>query len=281
VTPAVSRALEAAVARLEAAGVSRPREEALRLLALALRTDRGGVLARRPDALPPQAEIDLEALLERRERRVPFQYLTGEQEFRGLPLAVDPRVLIPRPETEEVVETALSVPLPAGAAVADLGTGSGCIAIAIAVARPDVEVLALDISEGALALARENAHRHGAQVAFARGDFGTPPEAWRGRMSLVVSNPPYVSEAEWVALEPEVRDHEPRSALVPGATGLEGYRRLLPAAFRLLVPGGSLVLELGWRSAAPVRALAAEAGFSAIHVQDDARGVPRVLLARA
>lgn len=280
-TAAVSAALQAAVARLAAAGVPRPRDEALRIVALALGTDRGGVLARSPDPLTPEAEARLWSLLARRARREPFQYLTGEQEFRGLPIAVDARVLIPRPETEEVVETALSVPLDPGGVVADLGTGSGCIAIAIAVARPDLRVLALDLSEEALGLARENARRNGAEVAFAHGDFGSPPDAWAGRVDLVVSNPPYVSEAEWAELPPEVREHEPRAALVPGKTGLEAYRALLPAARGLLVPGGSIVLELGWQSAAAVQALAADLGFSAIHVQDDARGVPRVLLARA
>ena len=277
---AVSAALDAAVARLAAAGIERPREEALRLLALALGTDRGGVLARRPDALPPAVEASLERFLARRVAREPLQYLTGEQEFRGLAMAVDGRVLIPRPETEEVVEALLALDLPAGGAVADLGTGSGCIAIALKVARPDLTVLALDRSSEALEVARANAGRHEVAVTFEEGDFARPPVSWNGRLDAVVSNPPYVSQEEWEGLAPEVRLHEPRVALVPGETGLEAYRALLPAAFRLLRPGGALVLELGWRSAAPVRALAGEAGFRDVDVRRDLRGLERILMAR-
>jgi release factor glutamine methyltransferase len=280
VTLAVSAALDAAVARLAAAGIERPREEALRLLALALGTDRGGVLARRPDALPPALEASLDRLLARRASREPLQYLTGEQEFRGLAMAVDGRVLIPRPETEEVVDAVLALDLPAGGAVADLGTGSGCIAIALKVARPDLTVLALDRSPEALQVARANAGRHGVAVTFEEGDFALPPVSWNGSLDAVVSNPPYVSQEEWEGLAPEVRLHEPRVALVPGESGLEAYRALVPAATRLLAPGGFLLLELGWRSSEPVRALAAAAGFREVEVRNDLRGIPRILCAR-
>ena len=279
-TGAVSAALEEAVARLAAAGIERPRDEALRLLALALGTDRGGVLARRPDPLSGDAEARLAAFLRRRQAREPLQYLTGEQEFHGLTLSVDPRVLIPRPETEEVVDAVLGVALPRGGSLADLGTGSGCIALAVKAARPDLTVLALDRSPDALAVARANAERHGLDVTFLQGDFARPPQEWTGRLHAVVANPPYVTEKEWAGLAPEVRDHEPRGALVPGETGLEAYQALLPAAFRLLVPGGAVVLELGWRSATPVVALAAAAGFRELAVRDDVRGVPRILVGR-
>jgi release factor glutamine methyltransferase len=280
VTEAVSAALEEAVVRLAAAGVERPRDEALRLLALALGTDRGGVLARRPDPLPGGAEVRLLSLLTRRAAREPLQYLTGEQEFHGLTLSVDRRVLVPRPETEEVVDAVLDLALPRGAAVVDLGTGSGCIALALKAARPDLQVLALDRSEEALAVARANARRHALEVTFRQGDFAAPPQDWEGRLHAVVSNPPYVSEEEWAALAPEVRDHEPKEALVPGETGLEAYRALLPAASRLLVSGGAVVLELGWRSAGPVCALARDAGFQALEVREDLRRVPRILVGR-
>ena len=278
---AVSAALEEAVARLAAAGIERPRDEALRLLALALGTDRGGVLARRPDPLTGEAEARLASFLDRREAREPLQYLTGTQEFHGLMLAVDRRVLIPRPETEEVVDAVLALDLPRGGRLADLGTGSGCIALAVKAARPDLTVLALDGSEDALAVACANARRLGLDVTFRQSDFAHPPADWTGRLHAVVSNPPYVTAAEWAALAPEVRDHEPRAALVPGETGLEAYRELIPAAFRLLLPGGVLVLELGWRSAPPVRALAEAAGFHGVEVRDDLRGIPRILVGRA
>jgi release factor glutamine methyltransferase len=280
VREAVSAALEEAAARLEAAGIERPRDEALRLLALALGTDRGGVLARRPDPLPGEAEVRLASLLQRRASREPLQYLTGVQEFHGLTLEVDRRVLIPRPETEEVVDAVLGLGLPDGGTVADLGTGSGCIALAVKAARPDLTVLALDRSADGLAVARGNAGRHGLDVTFVQGDFAQPPQEWTARLHAVVANPPYVTEAEWAALAPEVRDHEPRAALVPGETGLEAYQALLPAAFRLLVPGGTLVLELGWRSADSVSALAAAAGFRGVAVRNDLRGVPRILVGR-
>jgi len=280
VSEAVSAALEEAVARLAAAGVERPREEALRLLALALGTDRGGVLARRPDPLPGEAESRLASFLERRQAREPLQYLTGEQEFHGLTLAVDRRVLIPRPETEEVVDALLGLDLPRGGTVADLGTGSGCIALAVKAARPDLRVLALDRSPDALAVARANALRHRIELTLVQGDFAHPPRDWEGRLDAVVANPPYVAEAEWETLAPEVRDHEPRGALVPGESGLEAYRVLIPAARALLVPGGALVLELGFQSAAPVQALAAAAGFRDLAVREDLRGIPRILVGR-
>lgn len=279
-TEAVSAALEEAVARLAAAGIERPRDEALRLLALVLGTDRGGVLSRRPDPLPGAAEARLASFLRRREAREPLQYLTGETEFHGLVLAVDRRVLIPRPETEEVVDAVLGLGLPRGGTVADLGTGSGCIALAVKAARPDLTVLALERSEDALAVARANGRRHGLDVTFVQGDFAHPPPAWVGRLHTVVANPPYVTEAEWEGLAPEVRDHEPRGALVPGESGLEAYRALIPAAFPLLVPGGALVLELGWRSAEGVRALAEAGGYLGLEVRTDVRGVPRILVGR-
>ena len=151
----------------------------------------------------------------------------------------------------------------------------------IRAARPDLRVRALDRSGEALSVARANARRHAIDIDFLEGDFAQSPREWQGCLDAVVANPPYVSEAEWATLAPEVRDHEPRPALVPGETGLEAYRGLIPAAFRLLVRGGSLVLELGWRSAAPARALAEAAGFRAVELRDDVRGIPRILVGRA
>lgn len=252
-------------------------------MAWALRTDRGGVAARLRDPLGDGASARFARFLESRERRVPLQHVTGFQEFRGLRIAVDPRVLVPRPETEEVVEAALGfLPEDAEGPVADLGTGSGCIAVALAVERPRLRVLALDRSAEAVEVARSNAERHGTsdRIELSVGDFAAPPPSWRSRVTLVVSNPPYVSRAEWEGLAPEVREHEPRAALVPGETGHEAYAALAPAALDLLVPGGVLVLELGWKSAAAAAESVARAGFRGIEIRPDLAGIARILVAR-
>jgi release factor glutamine methyltransferase len=211
----------------------------------------------------------------------PLQYLIREQEFRGLVLRVDRRVLVPRPETEELVQAALDAGPPRAGRVLDLGTGSGCIAISIAVERPDLEVVAVDRSEKALELARTNAERNRAgHVTFVHRDFRDLPASWAASFDLVVSNPPYVSEEEWASLAPEVRDHEPREALVPGATGLEGYLSLAPSAHGALRAGGTLLVELGYRSETGARAAVIGAGFGEIVVANDLRGIPRILRAR-
>lgn len=279
----VGRLLEEARRRLDAAQVVEAPREAATLLAMALGTDRGGVLARKPDPVMPAQAQRLEALLAARERRVPIQYLAGTVEFCGLLLAVGPGALIPRPETEGLVEAVLSLPIPATARVADLGTGNGCIAAALATGRPGWELTAVELSPEALAIAGANLARLGlaARVALVERDFAEVPEAERGVYDAVVSNPPYIAEAEWGTLPPEVRDHEPRLALVPGSRGDEAYGSVARAAASLLMPGGWLALELGWKSEPAARAHVAGAGLEAVEVRPDLRGIPRVLLARS
>jgi release factor glutamine methyltransferase len=279
----VGAALEAAAAALDRAGIPRPRLEAERLLAHVLETDRGGVVARRPDPLAPEAADRFENWVRRRTAREPLQHLTGEQEFFGLVFRVDPRVLVPRQETEGMVDAVLGLDLCPGDQVADLGTGSGCIAVALAVARPDLRIVALDRSEAALDLARANAVRHGVadRIRFVAGDFAAPPSGCRdGEFGAVVSNPPYVSRPEWEKLAPEVRDWEPREALVPGESGLEAYRALAPVARRLLRRDGSLVLELGYGRETGAADAVVAAGLEVVKVLPDLRGIPRVLVAR-
>ncbi len=278
----MGEALDAAAKRLARAAVPDPRRDAEFLMGFVLGRDRGGVVARRPDPLGEDDAGRFEELVGRRETREPFQYLTGEQEFMGLALRVDARVLVPRPETEGVVNAALGLDLPSGASVADLGTGSGCIAIALAVARPDLRLHALDLSEDALGVARDNAKRHRVsdRIAFTHADLAAPPADWEGRMDAVLSNPPYVAEEEWAGLEPEVRVHEPRLALVPGPTGLEAYDRVALSAIRLLRTGGHLVVELGFKREAGAREAAARAGLAHLETLPDLRGIPRVLVAR-
>ena len=280
--PTVASLLEEATRRLRDAGVPDPRRDAGSLLALALRTDRGGVMARRPDPVAPGDAARFEALIGARSLRKPLQHLEGRAEFRGLDFEVTPAVLIPRPETEDLVQAVLDAGLPEAARVADLGTGSGCVAVALAVERSAWELVAVDVSAEALRVAARNAERHGvaARVRGIERDFAEVRDGERGRFDAVASNPPYVPEAEWARLQPEVRDHEPRLALVPGATGNEAYAVVVRAAGQLLRPGGLLALELGWRSEEAVRALVSASGFREIAVRADLQGIPRVLTAR-
>lgn len=278
----VAQTLGAAASRLERAGVSAPRRDAELLLARLLDSDPGGLIVRRTDDLDPVVAARFDEWIARRETRVPLQHVTGNQEFYGLTFRVDRRALVPRPETEGLVDAALAIDGLDTARVADLGTGGGCIAVTLAVRRGRLRLHALDRSAPAIELARENARDHGVRerIEFVVSDFAAAPADWNGRLDLVLSNPPYVGEAEWRTLEPEVRLHDPREALVPGPSGLEAYGSLLPAAARLLRPGGTLILELGYGQAAKVEEIVRTQPFEAIGVRPDLRGVPRVLVAR-
>lgn len=280
--PTVSTVLLEATRRLREAGVPDPRRDAVSLLAFVLGTDRGGVVARRPDLVGAEAEGRFAALIAARALRVPLQHLEGRAEFRGLEFEVGADVLIPRPETEDLVQAILDAGLPEVARIADLGTGSGCIAVASALLRPSWRFVAVDRSGAALRVAGRNAAKHGVadRIAFVESDFATPDVAWQGAFDAVVANPPYIPEDEWRALEPEVRDHEPKGALVPGPTGNEAYEVIVRAAAAMLRPGGLLALELGWKSEDAVRALVASGGFEDVGVRPDFQGISRVLTAR-
>jgi len=258
------------------------RLEAEFLLARMLETDRGGLLVRRNERLPEAIAERYATWIDRRAAREPAQHITGTQEFYGLDFHVDGRVMIPRPETEGIVDAALELDLPRGGAAVDLGTGSGCIAVTLAVKRPDLEIYALDKSRDALAVARSNAVAHGVdgRIDFVHGDLASPPAEWSGRMSVVMSNPPYVPEGELAGLQSEVRDHDPHIALVGGPTGLEAYEALVPAARDLLRPAGHLVLELGFEQAEAVRRLVEAGGFRVVEVRPDMQQIPRILVAR-
>jgi len=210
---------------------------------------------------------------------VPLAYLTGEREFWSLRLAVDDRVLIPRPETEALVEEALRL-LPPAPRVADIGTGSGAIAVAVATERPDAAVWATDLSAGALEVARANARAHGVEgrVRFAQGDLAEPLAALAGTLDAVLANLPYVPAAEVDGLAPEVRDHEPRLALDGGGDGLRVVARLLGEAPALLRPGGRLLLEVGAGQAAAVRELAGQGAWAVVGTRRDLAGIERVVV---
>jgi len=243
-----------------------------------------------------RAQRHLDAMVERRIAGEPLQYVIGSWGFRGLDLMVDRRVLIPRPETEWVVELALAEAERAGvrrgvkraldastsAVVADLGTGSGAIALALEAELPDALVWATDASPDALVVAAANVAGCGAtRVRLAEGSwFAALPDAIAGELALVVANPPYVAEHEVEGLAPEVAGHEPRSALVSGPTGLEAIEILTATAPRWLAPGAALVLEIAPHQATAAIAAARAAGFADVVVHDDFTARPRVLVAR-
>lgn len=270
VTP-VRDALDSAVIALTAVGCDTPRLDAEVLLAAAMGVDRAVLVADPGRGLDgPQARA-FQALVRRRAQREPVAYVLGRKGFRRLELTVAPRVLVPRPETEHVVEAALG--LPEGARVVDVGTGSGAIALALADERPDLRVLGTDVSADALAVARANAARLGLDVRWLEGDLLEPVD---GPVDAVVSNPPYVAEGE--RLPPEVARFEPATALLGGPDGLAVHRRLAPAA---AAAGATFAaLEVGEGQAGAVEALLRAAGFERGERVRDLAGIERVVVAR-
>ena len=242
--------------------------------------ERAWLLAHDTDALPATALATLQANVQRRAAGEPLAYITGRKEFFGLDLAVDARVLVPRPDTETLVDWALELltrPTPRltdshprqPLQVLDLGTGSGAIALALKHTRPDLQVSAVDASADALAVAQANAQRLQLDVAFAQGNWldGVP-----GRFDLIVSNPPYIAAADHHL---GALTHEPLSALASGADGLDDIRTIIRQARTHLVPGGWLLLEHGYDQAGAVRALLCEAGFTQAQSHCDLAGIER------
>ena len=230
------------------------------------------------------AELDgYRALVRRRGRREPVAYILGEREFYGRPFAVDPRVLIPRPDTEVLIDEVLArIDEDAAGVVVDYGTGSGAIALTLAAERPGLKLLAVDVSADALEVARANAEalELADRVGFVRSDgFARVPDRFRGELLAIVSNPPYIREDERAALMPDVRDHEPGLALFAGNDGLEHYRRIAQAA-PWLQAGGLVAVEVGQGQSDAVQALFAGAGLTELTVRKDLAGVERVVLGR-
>ena len=268
----VREALTAAADALTAAGVDDSRLDAELMLVEAVGRPRAR-LASDPDApVPAGAARTFGELVRRRVRREPLAYILGRKGFRGIELAVDTRVLVPRPETELLVEVAVEL---RPETVLDVGTGSGAVALSIADELPDAEVVATDTSEQALDVAELNARKLGLKDRV-RFELGTLP-AGQG-FGLVLANLPYVSEAEWGSLEPEITEFEPREALLAGPDGLEAIRGLLSEIGAGAVLCGAIALEVGAGQADAVGELTRAAGFSSVKARRDLAGIDRVVL---
>jgi release factor glutamine methyltransferase len=257
---------------LQDAGIDSPRLTAEVLLMRATGRDRAWLYAHANDELIELWWIHYGRYLHERMQGAPTQHITGRQEFYGREFRVTPDVLIPRPETELLIEAALAI-ANAATAIVDIGTGSGAIAVTLAL-EMKTHVLATDLSLPALAVAQKNARTLGADIDFAVCDLGSA--FVDGSFDLVVSNPPYVAERDRATLAPEVRDREPALALFGGEDGLAVYRRLIPEAARLLRPGGWLMMELG--EAAAVREMLSD--WRDVEIHNDLAGIPRVVVAR-
>jgi release factor glutamine methyltransferase len=273
----------AAERRLVAAGITaaEARLDAELLLRDALGGwDRAAWLSRRDDVVPDGIAAAFSDRVRRRETREPVAYIRGVQAFYGRDFAVGPGVLIPRPETELLVDEGLAaiaaVPAPA---VLDIGTGSGCLAVTVALEHPGATVVATDISAEALAIAAGNARRLGvgAAVRFvpAAGTGAAP-----GPFDLVISNPPYVPDGDRPGLQPEVRLHEPEAALFAGADGLDVLRAIAADVRGVVRPGGTFAVEIGFGQAVEAAAIVRAAGFDDVRVRDDLQGIARVIVAR-
>lgn len=265
-------------ARTLAAASDSPRLDAQLLLAKAAGVSRSAIVAFPERLVGADVREAFEQLVEQRRAHVPVAYLTGQREFFSLTLEVAPGVLVPRPETELIVETALDlIPEDRPAAVLDLGTGSGAIALAIKQARPRAEIVAVDASTQALAIAQRNAAAHGLDVQFAESDWFSAVE--RQDFDLIVANPPYIRSDDPV-LAIALR-HEPAVALDGGCDGLDAIRIIVATAIRYLAPGGNLLIEHGDEQGEASRELAEQTGYRGVRTLPDLAGRDRVLAARA
>jgi release factor glutamine methyltransferase len=282
----IAGALREAATRLRVAGLAEPRREAGTLLSHALGRDRAFLITHAEETLTALQATDFRACVERRAAGEPFQYIAGRQEFYGLEFEVNPDVLIPRPETELLVEKALELLKGSDAPlICDVGTGSGCVAVTLLHERGDARGFALDLSPAALAVAARNAARHGAggrlQLLVSDCFDALRSDGRRGlRFDLVASNPPYVAESDIEGLQKEVREHEPRLALTPGGDGLSVIRRLVAEAPEFLKPGGHLLIEIGFDQHERVAALVDPTVWTLLDIHLDLQGIPRTVALR-
>ena len=277
---AVAQARRAIAERFRAAGLESPELDARILIGHALGLDHAGLAAAEKEMLSDSRASQIEALAARRLAREPVARIIGEKEFWGLSFRVTPAVLVPRPETETVVELALAlVDRSAPLRIADLGVGSGAILLALLSELPHARGTGIDIAADALDVARANAQRLGlaARADFALCDFA----AVEGAFDLIVSNPPYIPSGDIAALSPDVREYDPHQALDGGPDGLAAYRAIATIATRLLAPAGHIVVEIGAGQERAVSALFLQSGLAISVVRHDLSGIPRVLSATA
>ncbi len=286
--PTISQAVTEGANRLQANGIDQERRTAGLLLCHVTGIDRTHLLTKSEEQIGEAEYSDYLTLVERRATGEPLQYLTGHQEFYGLDFIVSSDVLIPRPETEFLIERvinllegdAVSSPL-----IVDVGTGSGCIAITLAKHLSQARLIAIDSSHAALEVARKNAERHGVcdRIEFLEGDLFAPlaERALEGEVDVLASNPPYISEESREMLQREVRDWEPGEALFGGADGLAFYRRLLVGGLRYLRPGGALVIEIGYGQLDLITGWVARSSWKLGEITPDLQGTPRTLTLRA
>jgi release factor glutamine methyltransferase len=286
--PKISEAIDAGTKLLREGGISEERRTAALLLAHVLQLDRAQLLTGSNQQIKPdQYEAYLE-LVGRRARGEPLQYITGHREFYGLDFTVTPAVLIPRPETEFLVERVITLARQSTASgatlIVDLGTGSGCIAVALAVNLPGAHIIATDISSAALDVARANALRHGVhtRVEFIEGDLFVPlaGRGLEGSVDFLAFNPPYVPEGSPETIQREVRDWEPPVALYGGSLGLDFYERVMDEGGTYLKPGGCLVCEIGYSQLEGVCRMIKPDVWELVEVTDDLQGIPRTLTIR-
>ncbi len=284
-TLTISAARQALAEKFRRAGIDSAETDARLLVAHGLRIDRAELLANGERALTPDESKTIDTLAERRLKREPVARIFGRKEFWNLSLLVGPAVLVPRPETETVVETALDFVVRGGLRlerlrILDIGTGSGALLLALLGELPNAVGVGTDIGTAALQVARVNAARHdlAGRATFVACDIAA---GVAGPFDLIVANPPYVARGDIASLAPEVRDYDPALALDGGADGLDGYRAIAASARALLAPGAKLIVELGAGQEPAVRALFTKAGLKTGAARDDLAGIPRALSAAA
>lgn len=270
---------------LEQAGVENAAQESRWLVADALGLEGHHLASKAEQPVSAEQCEHAGSLVSRRAAREPLQYILGTQEFCGLEFQVSSAVLIPRPETEVLVqETLRAVDLDNESVLVDMGTGSGCVAITLATILGKARIVAVDRSPEALAVAKDNAERHAVaeKIQWVEGDLLSALRGlgMAGAVDVIASNPPYIAEADWAGLQPEVREFEPRSALFSGLKGTEFHERLLRESKEFLAPGGSLVMEIGQGQCMAVRQMAEHiGGYAPLRVVEDEAGIERVVIA--
>lgn len=270
-----------------AVGIVDDRRDAEVLLSHVIKRDRAWIITHQDEVLDDKQQGDFTGSIQRRAKREPLQYIIGNQEFWGHEFIVTPDTLIPRPETELIIEATLGTMRDRSRKVKiiDLCTGTGCLAISLAKELTSAHIIATDTSEKALAVARENTRRHGVvgQIRFLRGDLFEPLEELdiRGQVDIIVANPPYVRTGDLPALQPEVRDYEPPVALIAGPEGTEIHQRIIYTAPLFLKKHGALIMEMGMGQAeALTRMVAAAGAYDTPEIHKDLAGIERVIVAR-